>query len=499
MLRYSPAFRYCRALCSAVRRRVRMRAAACILLMAAGGMLFAREKTADLLQGYLNESLAVKKLTLSLKDKMLSRQSAGITNGIAVQLSSGSVVINTAGDGAVSLRPSASVGYPAARNLTLGVSSNLSFADGKNKNSTTSLSLSLDLYSGVMEERNVALLKADRSVLEAQRALADGLVKQEQAFYTELKGIFDAAARLTGAENTLWDDRLSFLELKVKGYEAASLKYRQAESKVRTDEHTVSNARRDLEKNIKVFARKCGTDYPGGDPIDWLPDDIPQVEGLDISSFREADYTAVEKAVWTNKINSLARKADKPFSLAANGGYTFGNTNAGGSGTVDGGLDLAMGGGALSAGAGISVPVTGDDHSPVYTMNLSLNPTKFMTDRISRRQYGIAEEQELLDIQSARDEWESKVVEKQESLENILWSRKGSEDSCELYRALAADTLKWYKSGIVTEGEYRSAESNRKNYEIQMTISDLELLIYNAEVKLLFVRDGELALLEAVQ
>ncbi len=462
-------------------------------------MLSAQTQTADLLEGYLNESLTVKKLTLSLKDRMLSRKSAGISNGIAVQLSSGSVVINTAGDGSVSLRPSASIGYPAARNAKLGVSSNLSFADGKNKNSSTSLSLSVDLYSGVMEERKLSLLKADRSLLEAQRALADGLVKQEQAFYTELKSIFDSAAKLASAENSLWDDKLSFQEIKVKGYAATSLKYRQADNKVRTDEHNVTNYRRDLEKNIKVFARKCGTEYTGSDPMDWLPGDIPKVEGLDIGTFREADYSAVEKAVWTNKINSLARKADKTFSLAANGGYTFGNTNAGGSGTVDGGLDFNMAGGALSAGAGISVPVTGDDHSPVYTMNLSLNPSKFLTDRISREQYGIAEEQEMLDIQGARDEWESKVVEKKESLENLLWSKKGNEESYELYKSLEADTLKWYKAGIVTESEYRSAQTSRKNYEIQMTINDLEMLIYNSEVKLLFVRDGELALLEGIK
>ncbi len=478
-----------------VHRPVLKRSVACILLIVAGGLAAAREKTADLLQGYLNESLAVKKLTLSLKDRMLSRKSAGITNGIAVQLSSGSVVINTAGDGSVSLRPSASVGYPAARNARLGVSSNISFADGKNKNSSTSLSLSVDLYSGVMEERKLALLKADRSVLEAQRALADGLVRQEQAFYTELKNIFDSAAKLTSAENSLWDDKLSFQEIKVKGYSATSLKYRQADNKVRTDEHNVANYRRDLEKNIKVFARKCGTEYAGSDPLDWLPDDIPKVEGLDIRSFREADYSAVEKAVWTNKLNSLARKADKLFSLSANGGYTFGNTNAGGNGTVDGGLDFNMAGGALSAGAGISVPVTGNDHSPVYTMSLSLNPGKFLTDRISREQYGIAEEQEMLDIQGARDEWESKIVERQESLENLLWSKKGNEESYELYKSLEADTLKWYKAGIVTEGEYRSAETSRKNYEVQMIINDLELLIYNAEVKLLFVRDGELSMI----
>ncbi|MBQ9539643.1 MAG: TolC family protein [Treponema sp.] len=471
---------------------------ASFLLIAAGSLLFAGERTSDLLEGYLRNSLTVKKLTLSLKDRMLSRKSSAISNGIAVQLSSGSVVINTAGDGSLSLRPSASVGYPAARNLKLGISSNLAFSDGEKKNSSTSLSLSLDLYSGVMEERNIALLKADRSVLEAQRALADGLVKQEQAFYTELKSLFDAAAKLTSAENTLWDDKLSFQEVRVKGYEATSLKYRQAETKVKTDEHNVSNYRRGLEKDIKLFARKCGAEYKEADPLDWLPDDIPKVEGLDIQSFSEADYSAVESAVWTNKINSLSRKANKPFSLSANGGYTFGNSSAAGSDTVDGGLDLALGGGALSAGAGISVPVTGDDHSPVYTMNLSLNPTKFMTDRISRQQQDIAEDQEMLDIRSARDEWEHKVEEKRESLENLLWSKKGNEDSYELYKSLEADTLKWYKAGMVTEGEYRSAQTNMRNYRIQMMINDLELLIYNAEVKLLFVRDEELSLLDEV-
>ena len=485
----------------AVRLGAIRRVIASVFLIAAGGLLFAQARTADLLEGYLNNSLTVKKLTLSLKDRMLSRKSTGISNGIAVQLSSGSVVINTAGDGSVSLRPSASVGYPAARNLKLGVSSNISFADGKNSGSSTSLSLSLDIYSSVMDERNITLLKADRSVLEARRSLADGLVKQEQAFYSELKSLFDAAAKLTSAENTLWEDKLSFRELKVKGYEATSLKYRQADTRVRTDEHNVSNYRRDLEKDVKVFARKCGVEYRADDPLDWLPVDIPQVEGLDIRSFREEDYSAVESAVWTNRLNTLSRKADKRFSLAANGGYTFDNSSARGSDTVDGGLDFNMAGGALAAGAGVSVPVTrnsaGDNsHSPVYTMNLSLNPTKFLTDNIARQQQGIAEEQELLDIRSARDEWEQKVVEKQESLENLLWNKKGNEESYELYRSLEADTLKWYKAGIVNEGEYRTALTNMRTYKIQTIINDLEMLMYNAEVKLLFVRDYELTVLD---
>ena len=238
----------------AIRLGAIRRAIASVFLIAVGGLLFASVKTADLLEGYLNNSLPVKKLTLSLNDRMLSKKSTSISNGIAVQISTGSVVINTAGDGSVSLRPSASVGYPAARNAKLGVSSNISFADGKNKNSSTSLSLSVDLYSGVMEERKISLLKADRSLLEAQRALADGLVRQEQSFYTELKSIFDSAAKLTSAENSLWDDKLSFQEVKVKGYAATSLKYRQADNKVRTDEHNVANYRRDLEKNIaKLF------------------------------------------------------------------------------------------------------------------------------------------------------------------------------------------------------------------------------------------------------
>ncbi len=477
------------------------RVIASFLLILLGSILSAQAKTAELLEGYLNNSVSVKKLALSLKDRLLSQKSASISNGISVELSSGSVVIDTAGDGSVSLRPSASIGYPAARNLAFGVSSNLSFSDGENRSSSTSLSLSADIYSGVMEERNITLLKAQRSVLEAQRALADGLVKQEQAFYSELKSLYDSAAKLLGAESSLWEDRLSFQELKVKGYESTSLKYRQAETKVLTDEHNVERYSRELEKQAKVFAKKCGTVYQADDPLDWLPTDIPLVEGLDVRSFPEADYTAVESAVWTNKINSLARKADKRFSLSANGGYTFDNSSASGSDTVDGGLTFKMADGALSAGTGVSVPVTENkagvsDHSPVFTMNLSLNPGKFLTDGISREQYGIAEEAELLDIQSARDAWEAKVVEEEESLENILWDKKGNEESYELYKSLEEDTLKWYKAGFVTEGEYRSALTNKKHYQIQMTVNALELLIYNSELKLLFVRDSELTVLE---
>ena len=103
----------------------------------------------------------------------------------------------------------------------------------------------------------------------------------------------------------------------------------------------------------------------------------------------------------------------------------------------------------------------------------------------------MTEEQEMIAIQSAEEDYETNVVDKQTELESILWSKKTNSETFALWEELENDEKKWFDAGIVKESEYLNAFANKELYRLKMLINNIELIIYNASTKLLFCRDYE--------
>ncbi|MBQ1869440.1 MAG: hypothetical protein II146_03085, partial [Treponema sp.] len=323
------------------------------------------------------------------------------------------------------------------------------------------------------------------------RALQNGLITAEKDFYTELKSLYSTAASIVKAENDLYDDQLAFNEIRAKGYIAGSLKYRQAEMKVLSGERNVEINKRELERQTKIFASKCGIEYDGNDAVEFLPDSVPQAEAVDVLSFKKEAFAKIEKATWTNRINTLNRNADSKITVRGKAGYTFDNSSTD-SDTLDLGSSLTWNGTGLTASAGVSWPLKTDSFYPVYTFGLSFSPQPFLLANITDQQKEIAEEQEKIDIQSAEKDYQTEMISRQTQLSDIQWKKKTNEESLDMYKKLAADEERYYRQGYVTLSEYRNAKANKENYEIQCLINDIELLIYNDETKLLFCRDDEI-------
>ncbi|MBQ1672401.1 MAG: hypothetical protein II070_11515 [Treponema sp.] len=455
--------------------------------------LFAHQKAEDLLQGYLQNDLNVKKLTNSLQNQVLEDKATKISNGWNFKIESGTVTVTTDGEHRrVTFSPSAELSIPQLNNLTLGASADIKYkeedsTDTKNK----SLYMSVDLYSKNKQKLEVTKLKSERSVLEASRALQNGLITAEKDFYTELKSLYSTAASIVKAENDLYDDQLAFNEIRAKGYIAGSLKYRQAEMKVLSGERNVEINKRELERQTKIFASKCGIEYDGNDAVEFLPDSVPQAEAVDVLSFKKEAFAKIEKATWTNRINTLNRNADSKITVRGKAGYTFDNSSTD-SDTLDLGSSLTWNGTGLTASAGVSWPLKTDSFYPVYTFGLSFSPQPFLLANITDQQKEIAEEQEKIDIQSAEKDYQTEMISRQTQLSDIQWKKKTNEESLDMYKKLAADEERYYRQGYVTLSEYRNAKANKENYEIQCLINDIELLIYNDETKLLFCRDDEI-------
>ncbi len=460
-------------------------------LFLSGSVCFADEFLTTLLAGYFRNNLSLQKLATDVELELLSAKSTNISNGFNIQLSSGTVTFKSGSDSLLTFTPNATLTFSQFNNLSFTASSEIDITSESKTVSDTSLSLSLDIYSGSSAKRKVALLESERSVLEAQRALQNGFLSAEKEFYTSLKSLFNTAVSIVQAEEELYEDKISFEEIKAQGYSTGSTKYRSAQMEVLSDERTVENSRRELEREAKIFASKCGIEYNFSDAQDFLPKEIPLVDAIDVLDFSKDDYTEIESARWTKFINTLSREAEKAFTLTGNLGYTFDNEDTD-TDTVDAGAAFTLFDSALTLNAGVSLPVATNVTSPVYTFGFSVDPSSFFQYSITQNQNKLYEEQEEIALKSAQNDYDTDVITQQSSLEDILWSKQTNTDSYEMYSQLEEDTAEYFARGIITESEWLSAKVNKENYRIQCLINDIELIIYNNETELLFCRDSEL-------
>lgn len=460
------------------------------------------------LENYLMNDLELQRLALEFQKSQLSSKKTAIENGINIELSSGTARFTFSDEGnSVSISPSVKFSAPQASNLSLSASSSIKITDGENNSSDTSISMGIDLVSSSMLNRKIALKKSERSELEVKRAFQNRALEAEKEFYTELKNLFSSASSIVSKQKDLYDDSISLDEIKAKGYSKSSSKYRQAEMKVHSDKHEVETLIKTLEHDCAVFAAKCGIEFESGsNPKDFLPSEILESRPVDILSFKKSDYIKIENANYAHDLAELERKADRDFTLTANGGYTLKNSNTSftsstttengktttvsseKSDTVDVGLNASWKG--ISLGAGVNIPLNSETN-PVYSVSATLKPNTFRTRKIEKKTSLLTEEQEMIAIQSAEEDYETNVVDKQTELESILWSKKTNSETFALWEELETDEKKWFDAGIVKESEYLNAFANKELYRLKMLINNIELIIYNASTKLLFCRDYE--------
>ena len=343
--------------------------------------------TTQLLLSYIENDYELKNLTIAAKKSQLSYDATKIDEGFDFSLASGNVTIKLAEDGTtISAKPSIKAELPQASNLSAEVQTNVSYKNESTSISDTSLSLGVDIISSSNLTSKISLMKAERSVIEAERKLGKRVLSAEKEFYTELKALLSSINSIMSAKEELYSDTIDFEAVKIQGYSKASSTYRKAELAVITDQHDIESSLHSFIHDCVVFYKKCGYDIQLDDSIDLMslvPSDIETSTPLNILDFDKENYTSIESAKWTYKINSLQRSTNKNFSLYASAGYTFDNSTTD-SDTIDAGLSGTIGG--LSLGAGVSVPVGGTSNYPALTLSMSLSPNTFRKNSISKKQ-----------------------------------------------------------------------------------------------------------------
>lgn len=454
--------------------------------------VFSQQTVEKLLEGYFKNSLEIHNLSAEMDEEIIQAEKTLLQTGLSIKVSTGTVQITAGDETEISLSPNASLQIPQADNLSFSAKSNIEIEDGDADFKNTNFSVSADIISSGMEKRRITLDESNRAVLVAQRNLQNGFVSVESEFYKSIKSLYQTIVNISNAKKDLYEDQLSFNQIKAQGYSTSSTKYRLAEMEVISDQHKVEVYEHELEREAKIFASKCGIEWNFKNVKEFLPKEIPQVQPIKISSFNKEDYLETENANWKSEINERKRQADKDLTLSVNAGYTINNEvhNDEYKNTIDAGTALTWNGTGLTANAGISVPTNSDPL--IYTFGLSVDPNEFKLRKLSKKIDDIERSKEKIEINSSKSNYVTSVIRQNTTLHDLEWAKKKDLENLDLYTKLEEDTKTYFDRGLITESEYNSAKVNKENYQVQCLIDDIEMIIYNNDTKLLFTRDSEL-------
>lgn len=442
--------------------------------------------TRDLLASYLESDSDIKNLTLELKKARLNQQSNIIDKGFSIKLQTGDMTFTFGENNSFSVKPGASVTIPQANNLGLNVNSQLSVNDGKTSFDSASATVSVDVISANKSNREISLLQQERKVLEAERSLASKALDKEKTFYKSLSNLMNSVTSVLSKKATVFDDSVSFEKIKLQGYEQSSPAYVRAELKYLSSQRDYEAAVHSLINDYKTFYLNCGREIQISEEEDFtllIPADIVEVEPIDITGFDKNKYKEIESTEWSQKINQLNRDAATDFTLSANGGYTYRNSNGRDSSSVNAGLSASYQG--LGLNANVNVPVTAGD--PSLTVGITITPNTFRKSKINDQLEEISIEQEAMKLDAAYSAYDTAIAERQLKLEDILWNIKSNKTNYEMYEQVEANMKSYFERGLISEKDYASAQNNTIQARVKQISGYIDLIIYNNEVTAMFV------------
>lgn len=433
----------------------------------------------ELLQNYCNQDIQFEELAISYQQAELSHRKTQIDNGVEFSASIGSIKIEFADNQVnTSLSPSISVKIPSLSNTEAKISVPISIEEDVSMQNA-GISLSTEIISSSKANRELTLEKSLRSVEEAQRKLTARIVALEKAFLNELKNLYSLGLDVYEAEEDLLTKQISFEGIKLQGYSTTSPKYRSSQLSVKSAEYDLEKAKRKYSNSLEKFLAACGATE-----LDIYSLEIPETELLKITDFPKNKFSAIENVVWSNYLNSTSRNNKKDFTLSANTSANFSLMNETMSSTIGAGLTAAFKG--ISGNMNFSFP-TNDKSNPSVSFSLSWNPNQSKLASISEETSTLQEQQEVLSLKKAEESYTDTVNEYETNRENLLWQYEKNLEEETMYKELAEDTQYWYNEGIVSESEYRQANSNYAKAILSVTSSKIDQLIYNLDLKSLFV------------
>lgn len=434
----------------------------------------------ELLQNYCTNDIQFEELVIAYKQAELSYKETEINNGNSVTVSTGSVKLEFAENQVnTSFSPSVTFAIPSLSNTEAKISVPISFENESFSMQNAGISFSTEIISSGKDNRVLTLEKALRSVEEAERKLQTRIIALEKAFLNDLKNLYTLGLSLYEAEENLLSKQISFESIKIQGYSESSPKYRSSLLSVKSAEYDLESAKRKYASSLEKFILACGAE-----DLDIYSLEIPETTLINIKDFEKERFSAIESVNWSNYLKSKSRNNQKEFTLSANTSANFSFVKEKFSSTLGAGLSAGYKG--LSGNININFP-TDDKNNPSLTFSVSWNPNQTKIENLEKISSNLEEQTEFLSLKKANQEYLEKVSEYETEKENLLWQYEKNLEEASMYKELAEDAAYWYKEGIVSEAEYRQANTNYAKAVLSVTSSKIQQLIYNLDVKSLFV------------
>ena len=94
-------------------------------------------------------------------------------------------------------------------------------------------------------------------------------------------------------------------------------------------------------------------------------------------------------------------------------------------------------------------------------------------------------------VQAAKKEADRQIRLFVVKADDLEWQRKKNAEELNLGKRLYEDTQKWYKDGIVSADDVLRAKTAYESILYKTNGTELDCLIYNIDLKLLFVNAGD--------
>jgi hypothetical protein len=458
---------------------------------------------ARLLAGFLENDIEIKELAIKARQAELGQRQTGIENGFDLTLSTGTMAVYTA-DGAttLSVTPKGEFSFPQLNGAKLDVTVPLTVSSDGNGDDVAvenaQVALSAALIGPAGKQRTVTLLKADRALLEARRALLRRGRTAEKAFYERLGSLYESAVQVLTLEDTAYTKEIDMAVARAQGHAPSSVRYRTVELEAAAAHRAAQEQQRQLKRDMSLFARDCG--LGDAEAFIVLPAVLPQTDLETAPEFgtngEREFFTEIEAARWARYIGALSREATGGFELSAEGGITANNTRVDGGVSADAGLTFGWRG--ISVSVGTQVPLTGSGGGtsgissggkPAFTLSLGFNAGKQRLGTLSGEEKALAAESEALALQTAERNWEVIVDAVRAERSSLVWERARLTEQHTLYRELAEDATAQYRDGLVTESEYRKALANEQRLSYEILAVDAKSLVHLINTGLYSVED----------
>lgn len=476
-----------------------------IFVLAFSAAVFAEDAGA-LLSGYLENDIQLKKYSVTAESKSLALSSAKIDAGVSVSLSTGNVRVYSSGKKTkITASPSVGVSVPSASALDVSAKLPVTVEDGGRTFSDGTVSATVGILSGSALKKKVSVLEAERALLEARRDVRMRAYSAEKEFYESLKSLYGRVVSVLDSRSDLYDDESDLRVLAAQGYSRSSASFRRKSLEVEEDRRNVGEKERVLVRETAIFARKCGAAFgqDGAKPtfddvLAFLPSSVPEQDAEDVFSRDRSLYAESEEARWKQFIGGLSRTAEPDMTLSVSGEYKMNDSFYGGNSDSAGG-SLSFSWRGVSAGAGVFVPTgrtvlgadseSGGKNEPYCVLSLSLSPDEWRLAGISRMQDELSARLESLGVDSADDGYDSAVLDAATSLADAKWKKKARHEEYLTNKSLESDMKQWLRQGSVIEKDYLDAKNSCEQARFNELVSDVELLIVNDKIRLMFVEE----------